>query len=66
MDDLQAHANMMFSYKGNANVVLNMDPVFHRKEYYPTEYDIDMNKQCVFRQGAWYRSRLNERLTAGE
>ena len=57
---------MMFFYKGNANIVLNTDPVFHRKEYYPTEYDIDMNKQCIFRQGAWYRDQFNALLRESE
>ena len=35
VDDLQAHANMMFFYKGRENIVLNTDPVFHKKGVLP-------------------------------
>ena len=57
VDELQAHANMMFFYKGRQNIVLNTNPTFHPTEYHQSQYDIDMHDQCRRRQEvAWQRS----------
>ena len=66
MDELQAHANMMFFYKGRQNIVLNSNPVFHPTEYYPSEYDRDMNKHCMQRQDAWWRNKTHAVLRGQE
>ena len=50
VDELQAHANMMFFYRGGLNIELNTDPSFYPTEYFPGQHDIDMHEQCSTRQ----------------
>ena len=57
VDELQAHANMMFFYRGGLNIELNTNPSFYPTEYYPSQHDMDMHDQCSKRQeAAWRRS----------
>ena len=49
VDELQAHANQMFFYKGGLDITLNTDPNFYPTEYYPGRYDTYMHEQCALR-----------------
>ena len=49
VDELQAHANQLFFYKGGLDISLNTDPYFYPTEYYPGRYDTYMHEQCALR-----------------